>query len=447
MLLGSCSNKQKIMGTWTDKENRAWVFNADGKLLYENRVNDMWEYNYYVTDTKLTFEIASNVQTYDIFISSDGKTLILTEGKKFQGWSVAGPGWAENRLIKKVDAKNETNVFNNIIANINEKWQKADNSKSTNNFGQRSRTIQTVTKTSSTSENKSNVTPNITHYEADPYYEIEPYYEPETYYEVEPYYEPEPCYYYGVDLAQFPPKIKDWIMYSAFTRERMESPHMINPSLRVWWGNDNNSVHADVTHIVAKGYVGEGQLKTDSHLSYRVSSLFETYGEYEKYQTLQFKWDQKQEVEKMLRNDPAFAEIINFAKKLCSEIEYDWKNFSGYRGTVKRTPNMRYAVCSGYADEVMAKALKLKSVNSVQLWNAPSHAWNVLKLIDGRTLYFDLTWFDNEHINHETGIIYQTEDYGWSNITFDEHLFRFSNVGYGTRVFTHNRGRFVKEIK
>jgi hypothetical protein len=443
------------MGTWTDKEDRAWVFNADGKLLYENRVNDMWEYNYDVTDTKLTFGIDSDVQTYDIFISADGKTLLLTGGKKIRGWSVAGPGWAENRLIKKVDTKNESNVFNNIIANINEKWQRAYNSESINNFGQRSRTIQTVTKTPSASENKSNVTPNITHYEADPYYEaeayyeVEQYYEPETYYEVEPYYEPEPCYYYGADLAQFPPKIRNWIMYSAFTKEKMESPHMINPSLRVWWSNDNNSVHAEASYTVERGYVGAGQLKTwGQEAAYRgTSNLSETYGEYAKYQTLRFKWDQKQEVEKNLKNDPVFAEIIDFAKALCSEIEYDWKNFSGYRGPVRKTPNMRYAVCSGYADEVMAKVLKLKSVSAVQLWEAPDHAWNVLKLIDGRTLYFDLTWFDNEHINHETGIIYQTEDYGWSNITFDEHLFHFSNVSYGTRVFTHNRGRLVKEIK
>ncbi|MDR2941458.1 MAG: hypothetical protein LBV17_02585 [Treponema sp.] len=263
------------------------------------------------------------------------------------------------------------------------------------------------------------------------------------------YYEIEPYYYYGADLSQFPPKVKDWVMNRAFTREKMEKPFMINPKLSLWWGNDNNSVHAEASYIVARGYTDAGQLKTwGQEATYRGSSnLSETYGEYAKYQTLRFKWEQKQKVEIMLINDPAFAEIIYFAQKLCKEIEYDWANFNGYRGPVRRTPNLRYAVCSGYANEVMSKALKLNSVSSVQLWEAPGHAWNVLKLNDGRTLYFDLTWFDNEHINHETGIIYQTDDYGWSNITFDEHLFRFSNIGYGYKVFHHNKGRMVKEIK
>ena len=108
---------------------------------------------------------------------------------------------------------------------------------------------------------------------------------------------------------------------------------------------------------------------------------------------------------------------------------------------------MRYAVCAGYANEVMEKALALNSVREVQKWRSPGHAWNVLKLVDGRTLYFDLTWFDNEHINHETGEIYQTDDYGWNNITFFEHLFRFSNIGYSTRQFTHNHGRMESEIR
>jgi len=75
------------------------------------------------------------------------------------------------------------------------------------------------------------------------------------------------------------------------------------------------------------------------------------------------------------------------------------------------------------------------------------HAWNVLKLVDGRTLYFDLTWFDNEHINERTGEIYQKDDYDWRNITFYEHLFRFSNVSYGSGQFAHNQGRFETEIR
>jgi hypothetical protein len=108
---------------------------------------------------------------------------------------------------------------------------------------------------------------------------------------------------------------------------------------------------------------------------------------------------------------------------------------------------MKYAVCAGYSNEVTAKALSLKCVKSVEEWTGPNHAWNVINLVDGRTLYFDLTWFDNEHINEKTGQIYQTDDYDWENITFNEDLFRHSDVEYGTSIFHHNQGKFDRIVR
>jgi hypothetical protein len=84
-------------------------------------------------------------------------------------------------------------------------------------------------------------------------------------------------------------------------------------------------------------------------------------------------------------------------------------------------------------------------IKAVQKWTSTTHAWNVLKLVDGRTLYLDLTWFDNESINKKTGEIILTDDYSWANITFNKKLFRYSNVGYGTRRFEHSLGKFNKE--
>ena len=240
--------------------------------------------------------------------------------------------------------------------------------------------------------------------------------------------------YYGANLGYFPENARNWIINKAFPKENMERPYFSNPTLKVWWDDDNNRIWAE-----AAG--GKGSY-------YGSPDIFTTYGEYAYYRTLKFKYDYSVYSKNMIEKDPAFAEIINFAKQLCAEIEYDWASFSGYRGArVKPTPGQRRAVCDGYATEVMEKALKLSSVQAVQRWSGPNHAWNVLKLIDGRTLYFDLTWFDNEHINHETGEIYQTDDYDWENITFFKHLFRFSNIGYGSRQFTHNLGSFSTEIR
>ena len=253
--------------------------------------------------------------------------------------------------------------------------------------------------------------------------------------------------YYEADLAPFPPKVREWIMNKAFTKEKMEKPSMINSKLKVWWSDDNNSVLAEASYIIAKGYKGAGTLKTWGPSRYSGSpAIFNQYGKYAKYHTLKFKWEVQQEAAQLVQNDPMYAEIIAFSKQLCDEIEYDWTNFSGYRGSVKRTPNKKYFVCEGYANEVMDKIVELSCVQSVQKWSSSGHAWNIVKLIDGRTLYLDLTWFDNEHIDEKTGKIYQTDDYDWANITFDEDLFLHSNVGYGSQRFEHKEGKQVNEL-
>jgi hypothetical protein len=253
--------------------------------------------------------------------------------------------------------------------------------------------------------------------------------------------------YYGANLGYFPPKARDWIMNTQFTKENMEKPSMIDSSLKVWWSEDNNKILMEASYIIAQGYVGAGTIKTWGQDAYYSGSskIFDTYGKYAKYQTLRFKYEYRLDVDRQLKSDSVYVEIINFAKQLCSEIEYDWANFDGYKGSVNPTPGLKHVVCDGYANEVMERVLQLSSVMSVQKWTSPGHAWNVLKLSDGRTLYFDLTWFDNEYINSETGEIYETEDYKWENITFYDHLFRFSNIGYGTKIFHHNEGKFNSE--
>lgn len=115
LVFGSCSSKQKIVGTWTDVEGNTWVFRADGKLVYSNRPGDSREYRYIVFDGERRSELiiyeviydASNLavgatdQKYNLEYSTDGKTIRLTGGESLNGWSVADPGWSENRLTRK----------------------------------------------------------------------------------------------------------------------------------------------------------------------------------------------------------------------------------------------------------------------------------------------------------------------------------------------------------
>ncbi|MCL2720985.1 MAG: hypothetical protein FWD47_06555 [Treponema sp.] len=252
--------------------------------------------------------------------------------------------------------------------------------------------------------------------------------------------------YYGADLSQFPKKFREWIVYRAFPQDQMEQPSMIDPKLKIWWGEDRHSIYSEVTYTIAQGYVGAGNTKTWRQNTYSGSPvIFDWYGEYSKYHTLKFNWEYENEVERLLKTDPAYAEIVEFAKKLNSEIEYDYANYSGYSGApVIRTPGMRYLVCGGYADEVMDKALELKSVQAVKKWSSSSHAWNELILTDGRILFFDLTWYSNKRIDHETGVIYE-DSFNWKNVTFNEELFKYSGIGFGTRRFEHAFGFLVSE--
>jgi len=79
----SANIAQKIIGTWIDNFNgTTWVISVNGTLTVNGK-----EYKFGVTDTKLaifggsgTYENPVWKSIYDISISSDGKTLILTGG-------------------------------------------------------------------------------------------------------------------------------------------------------------------------------------------------------------------------------------------------------------------------------------------------------------------------------------------------------------------------------
>jgi formylglycine-generating enzyme required for sulfatase activity len=116
IVFSSCtdSNERRIEGTWTDVEDSTWVFSSDGKITYTDKTDgSVDEYQYSVFDgeqrTELTiFRVIYDAyimagvtdQKYNIEFSKDRKTLRLTGGQNLNGWSVAGPGWSTNQLIR-----------------------------------------------------------------------------------------------------------------------------------------------------------------------------------------------------------------------------------------------------------------------------------------------------------------------------------------------------------
>jgi hypothetical protein len=148
--------------------------------------------------------------------------------------------------------------------------------------------------------------------------------------------------------------------------------------------------------------------------------------------------------------DAAYEEIIELAKRLSDELEYDWTSREDYDGvTPIQTPGKRLRQCNGYAIEMMENAIKLKSVKSVEHWRATpatgapgNHSWNIIKLVDGRILYCDLRSFATNRINAETGEIYYAEDYRWNKISFDEKAFRTApNASYYPHGFLLEEAR------
>jgi hypothetical protein len=87
---------------------------------------------------------------------------------------------------------------------------------------------------------------------------------------------------------------------------------------------------------------------------------------------------------------------------------------------------------------------------SVQHWRAApetgapgNHSWNIIKLIDGRILYCDLTAFSTNRINERTGEVYHAEDYRWDKITFNETAFKTRSPN--TSYYPH--GILLEEVR
>lgn len=253
--------------------------------------------------------------------------------------------------------------------------------------------------------------------------------------------------YYGANIGQFPPQVRHWIITEGFPVEKMERPWAREPNLKAWWSGDGNQVLFQASYTIAPGYVNEGQHVTwgeDAHYSGGSTPSSITNA---KFRSLKARYHIKLHSEYLQLTDPAFAEVVNLAKQLSEQIEFDWASFDQYQGAQPiKTPGKHHTVCSGYSDIVMDRVVTLESVASVEEWAGGNHRWNVVNLKDGRKLYLDLTWFDNEYIDHDSGLIVQKADYQWGNITFDQAVFNYANLGYGSAGLVHTQGRLISKV-
>ena len=83
VFLGSCSRQNsiyynKIVGTWVAENETLYVFKSNGTLIITVKNSYTIKYKFSVIDTKLILGNGNHTATYNLSLSSDEKTLILT---------------------------------------------------------------------------------------------------------------------------------------------------------------------------------------------------------------------------------------------------------------------------------------------------------------------------------------------------------------------------------
>jgi hypothetical protein len=142
----------------------------------------------------------------------------------------------------------------------------------------------------------------------------------------------------------------------------------------------------------------------------------------------------RRDAEWYYQHDPKYKAVMDIAMRLCEEYDYDWGEFISrpeyarfandkrvlhYQETLKLDRSPKYGVCEAYANaavENFANFANLPFVKEVKKWHAPGHAFNELVFDDGRHLWVDVTWMDNDGD-------YSKGKYDTENITFNLDIF------------------------
>ncbi|MCL2763393.1 MAG: hypothetical protein FWD36_09360 [Treponema sp.] len=126
------------------------------------------------------------------------------------------------------------------------------------------------------------------------------------------------------------------------------------------------------------------------------------------------------------RKDPVFQEIEKIVLQLAIEYDYDFQSLG--MPVRYRSPNVKRAVCDGYASAAVNAFRDHPLVHNVETWVSAvgNHAWNVLILHDGRKLYCDVTWYDGNTIDNE-GYVVNVPQRSPVNLTFD--IDEFNSLG------------------
>jgi hypothetical protein len=127
------------------------------------------------------------------------------------------------------------------------------------------------------------------------------------------------------------------------------------------------------------------------------------------------------------RKDRAFHEIEQEVLRIA--VEYDYDFYAAYGTSVQyRNPNVKKAVCEGYAAAVARTLQNHRLARDVETWTSArgNHAWNVIVLQDRRKLYCDATWYDGNTVDDEGYVVHEPAR-NPVDLTFD--MAEFNSLG------------------
>jgi hypothetical protein len=144
------------------------------------------------------------------------------------------------------------------------------------------------------------------------------------------------------------------------------------------------------------------------------------------------------------RSDSDYRRIVDLIEsEIVTKLHYDWKDFLGIeKHTYEQALRLGVGVCDVYANRV-SEVLTRAGYN-VEKWSSSrigAHAWNHVRLPNGKILYIDATWYDNCYDNHPT--IENQEAYSPYYITYNQAFFEH---GYGGTIDMHGGWRDASRV-
>jgi hypothetical protein len=77
-LLYAQSNEQRLIGAWVDQQDNTWIFYANGIFSMQLKDGPVSSGKYGAAGSKLFLIVDGDELIMDFFISTDGRTLIMT---------------------------------------------------------------------------------------------------------------------------------------------------------------------------------------------------------------------------------------------------------------------------------------------------------------------------------------------------------------------------------